>query len=52
MNIELKAQERLDDLIKSGRKIIQNEAEMRFCSLIFLITGRVFGCWTLERVQG
>ncbi len=30
MNIELKAQERLDDLIKSGRKIIQNEAEFCF----------------------
>lgn len=30
MNIELQANERLDDLVKSGRKIIQNEAE--FCS--------------------
>ena len=30
MNIELQANERLDDLVKSGRKIIQNEAEFCF----------------------
>ena len=30
MKIELRPQERLDDLIKSGRKIIQNEAEFCF----------------------